>query len=142
MRKRVWLYLTPPDVEFLDSIGCLTGCVSRHEQIKFAIKLLRLLIPDPMVAWEVIPQLVGDISILRMSPYAGPSERAWVYLDESDLLYIDLFNTQLKESRGKGIRFLIRLLRLALPNTQKVLRVIEEAIKRKQTVVRTRSGQP
>jgi len=129
MKTRVWLYLKPDDVEFLNNIGCLTGCTTKHKQIEFVIKTFRLLIPDPTLAPIVISEFLGDISILARSIKKGPTERAWVYLSESDLTYVDIFGTQMGETaRSRTIIYLIRLLRLILPNVAKVSKLVEKML--------------
>jgi len=129
MKKRVWLYLKPDDVKFLNNIGCLIGCTTRHKQIEFVIKTFRLLIPDPTLAPFVISELLGDISVLAGSIRKGPTERAWVYLGEDDLTYVDVFGAQMGETaRSRTIVYLIRLFRLILPNVAEVSKLVKKML--------------
>ena len=129
MKTRVWLYLKPDDVEFLNNVGSLTGCATRHKQIEFVIKTFRLLIPDPTLAPFVISELLDDINILTKPIRKGPTERAWVYLGESDLTYIDIFGVQIGETtRSRTIIYLIRLFRPILPNVAKVSKLVRKML--------------
>ena len=129
MKKRVWLYLKPDDVKFLNNVGYLIGCTTRHKQIEFVIKTFRLLIPDPTLTPFVISELLGDISILARSIRKGPTERAWVYLSEDDLTYVDVFGAQMGErARSKTIVYLIRLFRLILPNVAEVSKLVRKML--------------
>ena len=59
----------------------------------------------------------------------GPTERAWVYLSESDLTYIDIFGVQIGETtRSRTIIYLIRLFRPILPNVAKVSKLVRKML--------------
>jgi len=131
MKTRVWLYLKPDDVEFLNNVGSLIGCTSRHKQIEFVIKTFRLIIPHATLAPSVISELLGGISMLTKPTRKGPTERAWVYLSESDLTYVDIFGVQIGETtRSRTIIYLIRLFRLILPDVAEVSKLVRKMLER------------
>lgn len=117
MSSRVWVYLREPDKTFLSVMGELTGARTRHEQIQFAIKLFRFVVPDV----NVIPQIAISFHVSTKPNGQGPSEKAWVYLNDNDLNYIDKLMAKVGEpSRGKTILFIIRMLRVMIPNIDRV----------------------
>ena len=126
--KRVWLYLDHDDIQFLSNIGYLTGCITRNEQIKFVIKTFRLLIPDPSFAYAAIPEFPLTLKASYKRLREG-KERAWVYLNEDDILYIDTFGSQIGEhKRGRIVLYLIRLLKIILPNASEIVKKVSEIV--------------
>jgi len=130
MKKRVWLYLRPSEAELLDSIGLLTGCTTRHSQIEFIVKTFRLLVPDPTLISPVVSRLFGNFDItLKEETKRGPSERAWVYLGESDLAYIDALGEAIGETaRSRTILYMIRLFRPLLLNAVEVSKLVRKML--------------
>ena len=129
MKKRVWLYLRPSEAELLNSIGLLTGCTTRHSQIEFIVKTFRLLVPDPMLIPPVVSRLFGDFDITLKETKRGPSERAWVYLGEDDLAYIDALGEAIGETaRSRTILYMIRLFRPLLLNAVEVSKLVREML--------------
>ena len=44
-KKRVFVYFDDSDIEYLDAIGRVCGVERRSEQIRFCMKLLRMILP-------------------------------------------------------------------------------------------------
>jgi len=126
--KRVWLYLEYDDIRFLNNVGYLTGCITRNEQIKFVIKTFRLLIPDPSFAYAAIPEYILTLKASYKRLQEG-KEKAWVYLNDDDLLYIDTFGSQIGEDkRGRVVLYLIRLFKMIMPNASEVAKRVSKIV--------------
>jgi len=128
VKHRVWIYLKPDDVAFLDIIGGLIGTSSGHEQIEFTIKLCRLIIPDA----RIVPHILSKISLDTNNTgevKRGVSIRYWVYLNDDDMKYLEEFSRAMKiKSRSKVIRYVIKIVKLFLSNTEIVSKTVKETL--------------
>ena len=128
IKKRVWLSLGHDDIQFLNNVGYLTGCITRNEQIKFVIKTFRLLIPNPSFAYAVIPEYILTLKA-SYKRWQGRKEKVWVYLNEDDILYIDALGSQIGEDkRGRVILYLIRLFKMIMPNASEVAKRVSKIV--------------
>lgn len=128
MKHRVWVYLKPDDAAFLDIIGGLIGTSSRHEQIEFAVKLCRLIIPDA----HIVPYVLSKFHVNNAGgAKGGVSARYWVYLNEDDMRYLEEFSKAMRiKSRSKTIRYVIKMVKLFLLNTEFVSETVNELLMR------------
>jgi len=127
MKHRVWVYLYQPELKFLMSLGELIGTNSQHEQIEFIIRLCRLMVPEA----KIIPIIMSNIGALQpIMPRIGPAVRAWVYLSEDDLWYLDEFMVSFNlTSRSKAIRYLIHITKLLLLKVDVVTKEVSKLLK-------------
>ena len=44
-KKRVFVYFDDSDIDYLDAVGTVCGVERRSEQIRFCMKLLRMILP-------------------------------------------------------------------------------------------------
>ena len=62
--ERVWTYLKPYDLEYLDSVRVLLSgdppTMSRGEALQFCLRLLRLILPRADLITRVVPILLEE----------------------------------------------------------------------------------
>jgi len=122
MKRRVWVYLYPPELKFLSSLGELIGTNSRHEQMEFVVKLCRLMVPEA----RIIPQILSNLQLLPpAAPREGRAVRTWVYLSDDDIWYIEEFMSGFGlTSRSRAMRYLIHITRMLLARTNAVTKEV------------------
>ena len=126
MTRRVWVYLDRSDVEFLEKLGTLIGETTLSGTIKFAIKLVRMIVPSP----DLIPSVTLKVGNVGNVEDKGSKVRGWVYLTEDDYEYIEIVKLVIGEHKiSSTIRFLIKLLRIILPNLPNVVKEVKEELK-------------
>ena len=126
MTRRVWVYLDKSDVEFLEKLGMLIGEATLSGTIKFTIKLVRMIVPSP----DLIPSVTLKVGNVGKVEDRGSKIRSWVYLTEDDYEYIEVVKLVIGESKvSSTIRFLIKLLRIILPNLPNVVKEVKEGLR-------------
>jgi len=71
--EKVWVRLKPHQVEFLDWIGTVLGTRSRSDQIKFALDLLRFILPRIDAVIEIVALMLQESG--RAHPGEGGGSR-------------------------------------------------------------------
>ncbi len=58
--RRVWVYLKPSEVEYVQTVQSLLGLESTSDTIRFVIRLCRLMLPHANLVSKLVSEMLGE----------------------------------------------------------------------------------
>jgi len=57
---RVWVYLKPSDIQYIQTVQHILGLESTSDTIRFVIRLCRLMIPRANLVSKIVSEMLGE----------------------------------------------------------------------------------
>jgi len=67
--RRVWVYLKPSDVEYIQTVQNLLGLESFSDTVRFVIRLCRLMLPRANLVSRLVSEMLGEENLNSTKKY-------------------------------------------------------------------------
>ena len=67
--RRVWVYLKPSDVEYIQTVQNLLGLESFSDTVRFVIRLCRLMLPRANLVSRLVSEMLGEENLNPAKKY-------------------------------------------------------------------------